>query len=95
VSDRLLWTRRKKAQEAALKLAAGLGPIAVLVLLVLLTGGRATAVAMGGFGGLIALVIAADVRTPRGALTAGITIAGALLVLHIVLAWLIDHPILE
>ncbi len=95
MSDRLLWTRRQKARDAALKLAACLGPIAVLVVVVVLTGGRATAVAMGSFGGLVALVIATDVRTPRGALIGGVAIAGALLALHIALAWLIDHPILE
>ena len=95
MSDRLLWTRRQKARDAALKLAACLAPIAVLVLVVVLTGGRATAIAMGSFGGLVALVIATDGRTPRGALVGGVAIAGALLALHIALAWLIDHPILD
>jgi len=95
MSDRLLWTRRQKARDAALRLGALLGPVAALVLLVLATGGRATAVAMGVIGGMVALAIAGDIRRPRGALIGGIAIAVALLALHIAIAWLIDHPILD
>jgi len=95
VNDRLLWTRRQKATDAALKLSAALAPVAALVFFVLATGGRATAIALGVFGGLIALVVAADVRTPRGALIGGIVIAVVLLALQFATAWLIDNPILE
>ena len=91
----MLWTRRRKAREGLLRLGAVLAPIALLVLAVVATGGRATAVAMGIFGGLVALAIVGDIRTPRGALYAGIAIAAALLVLNIAVAWLIDNPILE
>ena len=95
MSDRLLWTRRQKARDAALRVAAALGPLAILVLFVLATGGRATAVAMASVGGMVALAIVGDVRTVRGALIAGSAIAAALLFLHFAVAWLIDHPILE
>jgi hypothetical protein len=95
VSDRLLWTRRRKARDAALKLSGALAPVALLVLLVVATGGRATAIAVGVFGALVALVVAADVRTPRGALIGGTVIALVLLALQIAVAWLIDHPILD
>jgi len=95
MGDRLLWTRRHKARDAALKAAGSLGPVALLVLLVLATGGRATAGAVGIVGGMVAVVIAGDVRTPRGALIGGAIIAIGLLALHIAIAWLIDHPILD
>jgi hypothetical protein len=93
--DRLLWTRRQKARDAAFRLGGVLGPTALLVLLVLATGGQATAVAMAGVGGLIGLAVVTDVGTPRGALYAGLVIAGVLLLLDVAIAYAIDHPILE
>ena len=95
VSDRLLWTRRQKARDAGLRVAASLGPVAALVLLVLATGGRATAVAIGVVGAMVALVIAGDVRSPRRALIGGVAIAVGLLALHVAIAWLIDNPVLD
>ena len=95
MGDRLLWTRRQKARDAALRLAGILAPVALLVLVVLATGGRATAIAMAVVGGLVGLAVATDVGTPRGALTAGIAIAALLLLGDLAIAWFIDHPILE
>jgi hypothetical protein len=95
VSDRLLWTRRQKAVDFLLKVAGSVGPTIGLAVAILATGGRATAIAVLVFGGLIAFAIATGVRTARGALVGGLVIAGVILALQLAVAWLIDNPILE
>ena len=95
MGDRLLWTRRQKARDAALRLGGVLGPVALLVLFVLATGGQATAFAMATVGGLIGLAIATDVSTPRSALIAGVAIVALLLLADLAIAYAIDHPVLE
>ena len=45
-------------------------------------------------GGLVALAIATSVRTTRAALIGGAIVALALVVMQVVLAWFLSHPVL-
>ena len=93
MADGLLLTRGERLRIFWAKLAAGLGPALVLALGAALTGGGAAAVAIAVLGVLCGIVIATSARRPRGALVGGVTVAVALLVLQIVIAWFVSHPI--
>jgi hypothetical protein len=93
MTDGLRLTRQERTRSFALKLAGGLGPTLVLVGVAALAGGKAVAVAIAVLGVLCGLVVVTSARTVRGAALAGIVVAALLLLLQIVLAWFITHPI--
>jgi hypothetical protein len=93
MADGLLLTRTERLRLFWAKLAAGVGPTAVLVIVAAATGAGATAWAIAILGVLSGVVIATSARRTRGALVGGVAVAVALLVLQIVLAWFISHPI--
>ena len=93
MTDGLLLTRRERLRVFAERFAAGVGPTLVLVIAAAALGVDATAVAIAVMGVLLGLVVATSARSTRGALIGGVAIAVALLVLQIVLAWFITHPI--
>jgi hypothetical protein len=88
VTDRLLLSRRDRAREAALKLAACVVPTSILVVAMFVVGGRAAAVAMLVFGELAAVGTAASVRTVRAAAIGGALLTVALFVLLVFFAYL-------
>jgi hypothetical protein len=94
LTDGLLDSRREKARTLGLKVLYANGPVAALALLVLATGGGVVAAVAAAFGFLISLSIVTSVRTPRGALRAGIVVAVGLLFCLLAVAWLVSHPIL-
>ncbi len=93
MTDGLLLTRGERARGFALKLAGGLAPSLVLVVVAAALGGGAVAVAIAVLGIMCGLVVATSARTVRGALTAGVVIAALLFLLQIVVAWFATHPI--
>jgi len=93
MADGLLLTRRERLQIFRAKLAAGVGPALALAVVAAVTGGGAAAVAIAVLGVLCGFVIATSARRPRGALAGGVTVAAALLVLQLVIAWFVTHPI--
>jgi hypothetical protein len=93
VADGLLLTRRDRLRLFSGKVGGGMGPPLALAVGVAAFGGGAVAVAVGVLGILLGLVIATSAKTSRGALIAGLAIAGALFALQIVLAWFVSHPI--
>jgi hypothetical protein len=93
--DDLLLTTGERFGRFCRYLGLGSGPSFGLALLILLTGGGVlVAAVVAGVGAFTALSIATSVRSGRGALIAGIVVAGGLLFMQIVLAWLAGHPIL-
>jgi hypothetical protein len=93
MADGLLLTRRERLRTFSAKLAVGVGPALALAVVVAVTGGGAAAVAIAVLGVLCGVVIATSARRPRGALVGGLTVAVALLVLQLVIAWFVTHPI--
>jgi hypothetical protein len=69
-------------------------PSVLLALFILATGAPVVAGVVAGVGAFVALAIATSARSERGALWAGIFVAGGLLFMQIALAWLAGHPIL-
>ena len=94
MTDDLLLTPGERFGRFGRYLGLASLPTLLLALVVLATGGGFVAAIVAGVGVFIALSIATSVRTSRGALWAGIFVAVGLLVVQIVLAWLVSHPIL-
>ena len=93
MADGLLLTRRERLRLFWGRVGGGMGPPLVLAAGVAALGGGAVAVAIAVLGILLGMVVATSAKTSRGALIAGLAIAGALFVLQIVLAWFVSHPI--
>jgi hypothetical protein len=94
VADGLLMTRRERTSRFFRNLAGAFGPSALLALFALVAADAVLALVIAVLGGLVALAIATSVRTARGALTGGVTVALALVLMQIVLAWFLSHPVL-
>ncbi|HVA31660.1 MAG TPA: hypothetical protein VMU58_10340 [Gaiellaceae bacterium] len=93
MADGVLLSGKERLRSFWLKFAAGIGPSLVLVVGAAAFGGGSVAYVMAVLGLLVGFVIATSARKPRGALVAGIAVALCLLLLQIVVAWFITHPI--
>jgi hypothetical protein len=93
MADGLLLTGKERLRVFWLKFACGVGPSLMLVAVAAVIGGGAAAYTIAFFSILIGFVIATSARKPRGALIGGVALALLLLVLQIVIAWFVTHPI--
>ncbi len=94
MTDDLLLTTGERLGRFGRFLGLASLPTLVLALVVLATGGGFVAGVVAGLGVFIALSIATSVRTARGALWAGVFVAVGLLVVQVMIAWFVSHPIL-
>ena len=94
MTDDLLLTTSERFGRFGRYLGLASSPSLVVALFILGTGGGLVAGVVAGAGIFMALSIATTVRTTRGALWAGVVVAVALLVIQIMLAWFVSHPIL-
>jgi hypothetical protein len=94
LTDDLLLTTSERFGRFGRNLVLASSPTLVVALIVLATGGGFIAGVVAGAGIFMALSIATTVRTTRGAFWAGLTVAIALVVFQIMLAWFLSHPIL-
>ena len=93
MTDRLLLTRGERFRIFAVRVGGGVGPSLVLALGVAALGGGTVAVAIAFLGLLLGLVVATTARTDRGAVVGGVVTAVVLLLLQVVIAWFVTHPI--
>jgi len=93
MTDLLLLRRRDRFRIFAVRFGGGVGPSLVLALVVAALGGGAVAVAIAFLGLLLGLVVATTARTDRGAVVGGFVTAAILLLLQVVIAWFVTHPI--
>lgn len=93
MADGLLLTRRERTTRLFRNLAGAYGPSAVVALAAVWVD-SVLAVVIAVLAALVAFPIATSVRTLRGALTGGVILAGALILLQVVLAWFLNHPVL-
>jgi hypothetical protein len=87
VTDRLLMTRRERAREASLKLAACIVPTSILVGAMFAVGGTPAAVAMLVFGELAAIGIATSVKTVRASVIGGLLLTPGLFAMLVFFAY--------
>ena len=80
-------TRRERARETALKLAACVVPTTILVAVMFAIGGTSAAVAMLVFGELAAVGTATSVRTVRAAAIGGVLLTAGLFGLLVFFAY--------
>ena len=93
MTDQLLLTRGDRFRIFAVRFGGGVGPSLVLALGVAALGGGAVAIAIAVLGLLLGIVVATSARTDRGAVVGGIVTAVVLLLLQVVIAWFVTHPI--
>jgi hypothetical protein len=94
MADGLLLTRSDRLRAFGSKFGLAAAPSAALAVFTAVLGAAASAVAVAIIGGVLALAVATNARTTRGAAVAGVVCALLLVGFQIALSWIVSHPIL-